>query len=104
MADTRRTLSALPSRLADNTSGDISPQDVRDFLISAYPDAHNVMNHGAVGDGVTDDTEAFQALRDGEPVEMPDGWIQQVKPGSTVYLPNGTFLLKTLDIGSMRVV
>jgi len=34
MADTIRTKAALVALLADNTSGDISPQDVRDFLVS----------------------------------------------------------------------
>jgi len=34
MTDTPRTLAALQALLADNTSGDISPQDVRDFLVS----------------------------------------------------------------------
>ena len=38
MADTPRTLSQLQSTyLADNTTGDISPQDVRDFLVSVFP-------------------------------------------------------------------
>lgn len=37
MVDTVRTLSALQTLLADNTSGDISPQDVRDMLVSVYP-------------------------------------------------------------------
>jgi hypothetical protein len=36
MVDTVRTLSALQTLLADNTAGDISAQDVRDFLVSAY--------------------------------------------------------------------
>jgi hypothetical protein len=35
MADTKRSLTALQALLADNTSGDISPQDVRDFLVTA---------------------------------------------------------------------
>jgi len=35
MADTIRTLSALQTLLADNTSQGISPQDLRDFLITA---------------------------------------------------------------------
>jgi len=35
MPDTKRTLSALQALLADNTAGDISAQDVRDFLLSA---------------------------------------------------------------------
>lgn len=36
MADTVRSLAALQAVLADNTAGDISAQDVRDFLVSAY--------------------------------------------------------------------
>lgn len=34
MADTARSLSALQALLPDNTSQDISPQDIRDFLVS----------------------------------------------------------------------
>lgn len=34
MVDTVRTLSALQTLLADNTAGDISAQDLRDFLVS----------------------------------------------------------------------
>lgn len=34
MVDTARTLSALQTLLADNTSGAITPQVVRDFLVS----------------------------------------------------------------------
>ena len=36
MADTARTLAALQALLADNTSGDISPQDVRDMLVRLF--------------------------------------------------------------------
>lgn len=35
MPDTQRTLSAILALLADNTAGDISAQDVRDFAVSA---------------------------------------------------------------------
>ena len=35
MADTERTLSALQTLLANNISGAISAQDLRDFLVSA---------------------------------------------------------------------
>lgn len=38
MADTRRSLSALQTLLADNSSGDISAQDARDELISSHPE------------------------------------------------------------------
>ena len=34
MTDTVRALSALQTLLADNTSGDISPQDMRDAVVS----------------------------------------------------------------------
>ena len=37
MVDTVRTLAALQTLLADNTAQDISPQDMRDFLVSVYP-------------------------------------------------------------------
>ncbi len=37
MVDTVRSTTALQALLADNSTGDISPQDLRDFLVSAYP-------------------------------------------------------------------
>ena len=37
MVDTVRTLTALQTILADNTSGDISAQDLRDMLLSVHP-------------------------------------------------------------------
>jgi len=38
MADTKRTLTELLALLADNNTGDISAQDLRDFLVSVYND------------------------------------------------------------------
>lgn len=38
MADTKRLWSALQTLLADNVSGDISPQDLRDAIYSLEPD------------------------------------------------------------------
>jgi hypothetical protein len=35
MADTARSLSDLQALLADNATGDISPQDLRDFLVTS---------------------------------------------------------------------
>src|SRR3990167_9214317 len=37
MTDTKRSLSALQTLLADNVGGAISPQDMRDLLVSVYP-------------------------------------------------------------------
>jgi hypothetical protein len=45
MADTRRSLSALQALLADNASGDISAQDMRDVLVSV--DGENSVQAGA---------------------------------------------------------
>ena len=82
-ADTRRLLSALQTLLADNVSGDISPQDLRDAIISSYPadNFEDVKNHGAAGDGVADDQPEVQAAIDAAGV------------GGVVYFPPGTYLL-----------
>src|SRR3990167_9959541 len=37
VADTIRQLAALQALFPDNTAGEISPQDLRDFLVSALP-------------------------------------------------------------------
>lgn len=44
MADTIRTLAALNALFADNTSGVISPQDIRDLVVSMLP-------HAEIGSG-----------------------------------------------------
>lgn len=50
MADTVRTLAALQALLADNGSGLISPQDLRDFLVSVFAGRGGA---AAVADGGT---------------------------------------------------
>lgn len=42
MADTVRTKAALQTLLADNVAGDISPQDLRDFLVSTWSIADKI--------------------------------------------------------------
>lgn len=83
MPDTRRLLSALQTLHADNTTGDISPQDNRDFLVSTYANAENIRNHGAVGDGVADDTTPFQAA-----------CAAAALAGVAVFFPAGIYLVK----------
>lgn len=61
MADTKRALASLLDLAPDNVNGLITPQDLRDMLVSAIPsDTFRVSNYGAVGDGTTDDTTAIQ--------------------------------------------
>jgi hypothetical protein len=52
MADTVRTLAQLQALLPDNVAGDISPQDLRDFLVSVL----GVYGAILVTDGVTGQT------------------------------------------------
>ncbi len=85
MVDTRRTLAAIQLLLADNTSGAISPQDMRDAIESSYPDVQNIKNHGAVGDNATDDSAAIQSA-----IDVGRG---------IVFIPNGTYRVESvLDI------
>jgi hypothetical protein len=51
MAETIRTFTELQAILADNTSGDISPEDARDLMVSTYnggllPNAQTVTQKG----------------------------------------------------------
>jgi hypothetical protein len=48
MADTQRTQAALLALLADNITGDISPQDIRDFLVSVSGGYGSIFVHGGV--------------------------------------------------------
>lgn len=59
MADTARTLAALQTLLADNTSGAISPQDLRDFLLSVLSGyGHISLLGGATNQGSITTTPA----------------------------------------------
>lgn len=64
MVDTARTKAALLTLFGDAVPGGITPQSGRDLIVSVYPSIVNVLNYGAVGDGVTDDSAAFQAAND----------------------------------------
>lgn len=51
--------------------------------------AYGKVRYRLIGDGVADDTEAFQALLDGKAVMMPDGQVQQTH--GMIYIPPGTY-------------
>jgi len=52
MAETQRSVAAIITRLADNATGNISPEDVRDFLVTAL----GVYGGMSVLDGATAQT------------------------------------------------
>lgn len=54
----------------------------------------NVLDYGAVGDGVTDDTAAFKAAA----VAANNGIVTGAGPGGTVYVPKGTYLVSRVGL------
>jgi hypothetical protein len=78
MADTQRDLAALQALLADNTSGDISPQDVRDFLVTVF---------GCYGEMQVTDGSTAQSSLSSTPAKMTgfdtDGVSNGITPDST---------------------
>jgi Pectate lyase superfamily protein/Right handed beta helix region len=59
---------------------------------TSIPEPNNVYTYGAVGDGLHDDTAAFQAAIDA----LPSG-------GGSVYAPRGTFLIDSVSISDPNV-
>ena len=55
MADTIRLIAALQSIFADNATGDISPQDLRDFLVSVMPTGRGATKTVAANDATSKD-------------------------------------------------
>lgn len=72
------------------TAADISELQVATQRATAG--IHNVLEHGAVGDGVADDTLAVQAA------------IDAADTGGVVYLPAGTYLVSGVTATSTRMM
>lgn len=107
MADTIRTIASLQSLLADNTTGEISPQDLRDMLVSlsniyqesyttGWEDMTAPMNSVKLA-GVSDPTfSAFQptgtgslkaySFAKGNEVFLTFHTLHNIKPNSTAYI------------------
>lgn len=60
MADTQRSKSALATLLADNVTGDISPQDIRDFLETMHPSFASCYISTPAATSITDSTNYFK--------------------------------------------
>jgi hypothetical protein len=59
MADTQRSLAAVLALLADNTSKDLSPQDIRDTVVSLQNDHGQVYEIGNASATVITNTTSF---------------------------------------------
>jgi len=94
MVDTPRTLAAMASILPDQTSGQISPQDMRDLMQSAHPEAFGYFNieaFGAVGDDSTDNSAS-----------LANAYSAANAAQGTMWVPDGTFLHDGLDWFTMK--
>lgn len=83
LADVTAAIAGLPTLTADmiNYSG-VGPDAVTLTVEDKLRSVVSVIDYGAAGDGVTDDTFAFQAAHDA----LPAG-------GGTIYIPHGRYLL-----------
>ena len=95
MADTIRLLAALQALFPDNTTGEISPQDLRDFLVSAMPTGRAATK--VVASSTASDLQKAQAdyVCDGvaDDVEIQAAINALPAAGGSVFLTDGTFYL-----------
>jgi hypothetical protein len=59
MADTKRSLADIYTLLADNTTGDISPQDMRDIVKTLQPDHAEMYISSSSATTISDTTNYF---------------------------------------------
>lgn len=89
MADTQRTLSALLTLLADNTTKDISAQDLRDVLVSAV--LQRVRTIDTSGPVTTNDRTVL--------IDNTGGNVTVALPAASA-APNHTFTFKRIRAGA----
>jgi len=90
MVDTIRSISALQALLADNTSGDISPQDIRDLLVSLVAGT----GWGAYDDTQYTDLSPLSLVADTDTV-LPNNagnTIETQKPGDVAAFYDGSVI------------
>lgn len=90
MTDTPRTQEALLKLLADNATGAITPQVLRDVLVSLDLYPLNVKRFGAKGDGLADDTVAIQAALAESQVYPPERFLP-------IYFPPGDYMCHEVE-------
>jgi len=72
MVDTQRTKSALQTLFADNVTGDISPQDLRDFLVTVM-DRIGGYHNGTLPPQGTDQATAIGVNNGTTDITSPNG-------------------------------
>ena len=93
MVDTVRQLAALQAILLDNSSGQISPQDLRDFLVSAVPSGRSATK--VVASSTASDLQKAQAdyVCDGVADDEDINAAIAAASGGKVVLTQGPFTL-----------
>lgn len=101
MAQTPKSLAALLDALADNTTGQITPEDIRDMLVSLYPARGQIQltSGGSVATSfatsgtyvkVAGVTELDATVSNGDVAMPANGAIQWKKAANQVLLVNAT--------------
>lgn len=101
MAEAPKSLTQLLTALADNTTGNISPEDIRDMLVSLYPArgqithvpaATEVLNFPSTATyyPITIATEYDAAVSTSGVVMSGNGALQWTRPADMVLLVNAT--------------
>ena len=76
MVDTVRTIADLQSILADNSSGDISPQDVRDLLVSSMPHiVHKTADESVSASTTLQNDDHLTFTIDANTTWLVDAWL-----------------------------
>ena len=94
MADTKRTLSALQALFADNTTKQISPQKLRDFLVSAYGSGYVTAVTGTPYSVGADDDVLLINVASASTVNLPAAASNQHR---LLYIKNLTINTVTVD-------
>jgi len=97
MADTIRTKAEILTLLADNKSNNISPQDMRDVVVTIYEDmalasspVWSISITYSIGDRVVYGNKIYQSLQNvnlaNVPLTSPTFWVQIVPTGPYLYI------------------
>ncbi|HUS38147.1 MAG TPA: hypothetical protein VMX74_01785 [Pirellulales bacterium] len=100
MADTARSLAALQVLLADNVTNDISPQDIRDFLVSVHGRYGGIHCTGYAGEGQSINAAGYTKLTQWAGNNPSSGIVPDYEAGTLTMSITGVYMMEfTLSYG-----